>query len=512
MDDEWEELEELLVAISLFLVCLLPVAMLALWERTEEATEKAVQNGPTMDDLYGEFGFAIFIATLCLDISLFLRAPHHPYLLAACGSSFLALGIVTVELSAFWDRMPYARGRNKTLDSKCPLPSRGDASGQLAVAVEKPSAAVGAETLGPDTLSTVMSFLSWKDVSRARLVNRNWRQNAPSIPLYRIKNRNSALALKRASPFSKRISRIFCGIHRGDPLNFAKGKDSLPEPRSHRQARAPRPIDLEACIANVEGLRELTLFGTNLNGFYPFLVQFRRLRVLVLSENYDLKWDLSTLANLPMLEVLHCKYNTHLTGNLRDVRALQSGLKQLDLSACGKIEGSLHDLADFPCLEVLCVLATKITGDVRNIRESDFPALEICKLGQSAIYGGGYYVDRITDVAPIIQGRYRLKKRMLKPNDNFAALKLSNESPDRYLHEREPPFWVEFVVAGPRLGWRWTNLDLGGACETNWFDPEPQPSDADYDRYAEALANVEGNVYYFQGFRSPPTLDQYLLL
>jgi len=242
---------------------------------------------------------------------------------------------------------------------------------------ESPEAeTIGANTLGADTLFTVPSFLSWKDMSRARLVNRNWRQNAPSMPLYRIKNRNSALALQRASHFSKRISQIFYEIHRGDPLDFAKGEDSLPEPRSRRHDRATRPIHLEACIANVEGLRELTLVGTNLNGFYKFLFQFRRLRVLVLSENYDLKWDLSGLANLPMLEILHCKYDEHLTGNLRDVRVLQSGLKQLDPSACGKIEGSVHDLADFPCLEVLYVSVTKITGDIRNIYESDFPPLE----------------------------------------------------------------------------------------------------------------------------------------
>jgi len=121
-------------------------------------------------------------------------------------------------------------------------------------------------------------------------------------------------------------------------------------------------------------------------------------------------------------------------------------------------------------------------------------------------------VDRIADVPPIIQGLYHLKKRMLKPYDNFAALKLSKESPDRYLRQICPPFWVEFVVAGPRVGWRWTNLLPGGACETNWFDPEPHPSDVNYDRYAEALEKVQGNVQLFRGFRSPPTLDQLLIL
>jgi len=54
-------------------------------------------------------------------------------------------------------------------------------------------------------------------------------------------------------------------------------------------------------------------------------------------------------------------------------------------------------------------------------------------------------------------------------------LGLSLDSPERndndVHHSRKMPAHVEFVQAGSRLWWRWTNCVSGGACETNWLDP-----------------------------------------
>ena len=33
-----------------------------------------------------------------------------------------------------------------------------------------------------------------------------------------------------------------------------------------------------------------------------------------------------------------------------------------------------------------------------------------------------------------------------------------------------PSFYVEYVVAGSRIGWRWTNAVSGGLCETVWLE------------------------------------------
>ena len=93
-------------------------------------------------------------------------------------------------------------------------------------------------------------------------------------------------------------------------------------------------------------------------------------------------------------------------------------------------------------------------------------------------------------------------------------MSLSLDSPDRYHpdvhHSRDMPHCVEFVKAGQRLGWRWTNAVSGGSCEPVWLDPEPDPSDEGYDVYLKELKDIERDVEFFKGFTSPPTLDELL--
>lgn len=59
---------------------------------------------------------------------------------------------------------------------------------------------------------------------------------------------------------------------------------------------------------------------------------------------------------------------------------------------------------------------------------------------------------------------------------------------------------VEFVSAGPRLGWRWTNAVRGGSCETIWLDLAPHPSDRDYDDYHTELKAVNEMLAFSEVF------------
>ena len=117
-------------------------------------------------------------------------------------------------------------------------------------------------------------------------------------------------------------------------------------------------------------------------------------------------------------------------------------------------------------------------------------------------------MDRIEDAADLMLARYRMKKksRTLFENQRWSLIETS---PQHYEfdghHSRVPPFYVEFVEAGPRVGWRWTNCANGGSCECHWFDPEPDPSDPEYEVYVKELEYVQRDADFYKGFKVPPT-------
>lgn len=102
------------------------------------------------------------------------------------------------------------------------------------------------------------------------------------------------------------------------------------------------------------------------------------------------------LAGLPLLKDLHCYYNyDSLTGNISTLRVLTDTLTTVVISICYSVEGNFMDLADFPHLKLLNLRFTAVTGDIREIRESDFSALESLSL-PSGVYGGmGYQFQLI---------------------------------------------------------------------------------------------------------------------
>ena len=212
---------------------------------------------------------------------------------------------------------------------------------------------------------------------------------------------------------------------------------------------------------------------------------------------------------MPNLEKLRCISNHSLTGSISDTRVLKETLKELGLSHCTKVDGNLKELADFPMLRDISLHGCKnIVGDIRDIRPGDFQSIE--SMGIPASVWGGGDLPSIEETPDIMHAWYILKKQHSKVFTNM-RLGLSLDSPERYdnnvHHSRVMPSLVEFVQAGNRLGWRWTNCVFGGACETNWLDPKPSnPSLI----YTKELQKIYDDVTFYEGFLAPPTQEEHL--
>eukprot|EP00985_Skeletonema_marinoi_P027763 scaffold23319_cov124-Skeletonema_marinoi.AAC.1 len=99
--------------------------------------------------------------------------------------------------------------------------------------------------------------------------------------------------------------------------------------------------------------------------------------------------------------------------------------------------------------------------------------------------------------------------------------KLSSQSPDRYdeadsyynghecIFAPSPPFNLQIVQAGSRLGWSWWSED--DSCETNWLDPEPSSESDDFETYIEELQRIQQRLEmdFYIGYNEPPNQQQY---
>ena len=179
---------------------------------------------------------------------------------------------------------------------------------------------------------------------------------------------------------------------------------------------------------------------------------------------------------------------------------------------------------DFPQLEVLKVLNSSVTGDLRRLQARHFPKLHTLDFDHHCGVAGYRNFERIVDAAEIIQLLYPLKKRspsLFKTDDcdeenRWRAHRwhLFANSPDRYESvpkKTSPPFSVVFVQAGPRLGWQWVNNDWNNTsgCEVNWLDPEPCEESDDYARYVDELKIIQQRINVYAGFYGPPKEEEY---
>jgi hypothetical protein len=397
--------------------------------------------------------------------------------------------------------------------------------------------------LGTDELALIFGYLIPEDIMRAR-VCRKMREAAtitivPVIDfefdhmtgfyIFRIfcvnsvGKYNAMAAMTTVLPNLQQVSLGYLGRGRH---KYSDGEDPDEDRAAQTAYWTTYDIDI---ISRFRKLRALEVRGipayksggpqSPLNGRYPSLFNFPLLQSLTIEECDYLKWDLEMVAGLPLLKELFCHTSRLLTGNINSLRVLKDTLAKVSICNCHRVDGNFMDLADFPHLRALDLTETSVTGDIREIGENDFPALEDLELPHNVHGGTGYAFQRISDVSGTVNTIYRLIKERSSTLFEGVYWKLSKESPDWYdwRDERfpEPPLEIQFAQAGPRLGWRWENessyqsSDCCMPCEVNWLDPEPEKDSIEYERYVSELEYIQKQTVFYKGYYQPPTEDEY---
>ncbi|KAL9189339.1 hypothetical protein ACHAXT_011829 [Thalassiosira profunda] len=400
--------------------------------------------------------------------------------------------------------------------------------------------------LGVDVLPEIFGFLDYRDILKAR-VCRKWKEAAtltlvpPSdewrcilkgspnnvdMPQFSVTSPAKYAALSRMREILPGLQQIYLGEFFLDAKDVNAMIMGVPDwavlqcdgerNRRYLAGEEPRPrlADREllrpttrydvSIVADFRHLRRLHIEGAELNGRYPCLFGFAELRELRIKDCSDLKWDLGMLAGMPRLEVLEStRVGTALGGNLQDLGVLKSTLRELIVGS-SEIRGDVMDLADFPELTVLDLgRSANVAVDLTMIRATHFPKVE------KLFLPGGF--DRIANVSSVIGALHSLAKRKTCPC--MARVQLSNDSLDRYAGGgwASPPFSLEVVKAGTRLGWRWTNLDdhRPDSCEINWLDSAPVEGTEEYAEYAKGLEEMKESVKFYTGLFAPPTEAEY---
>ncbi len=292
------------------------------------------------------------------------------------------------------------------------------------------------------------------------------------------------------------------------------GQDPDVRRRLHTQTAVRRRLLTTHDVEIIFGFRKLQILeiDARVNGMYPGFFNFSCLQILTLI-NCTMKWDLTMLAGLPVLKELVCccdcdgadNFRHVVTGNIGSLRVLKETLEKIAIENCDNVEGNFMDLADFPLLEILWLTETAVSGDIRDIDENDFLALEEGELClPTGVPGGDEFVfGAVSDVRRFFEG---LEARVIRLLPGYCRYYLSEDSPDWYPRSRDRgfPFQVELVgTVGSRpgwiVGWRWTegrwNIN-NDACEVNWIDE-------DY---------IDYESIRYRGFFDPPTEEEYLSL
>ena len=390
------------------------------------------------------------------------------------------------------------------------------------------------DALSVDELALIFEYLSPENIMCARL-NRKMRSAATKtvVPINSdrnfcidsVKKYNAVAAMTTALPNFQQIEirnfKPYNGLHHkfidGDDPNIIWTASTANWPT----------CDVEI-LHSFRRLRELRINTHTLNGRYRVLFDFPLLQKLTIVNSAHLKWDLAILSGLPLLKELKCFMNGQMTGSISSLSVLKGNLVYVAICLCKNVQGNFMDLADFLHLQELYLMDTSVIGDIRDIGEDDFPSLEMLSL-PSGVYGGsGYEFQRISDAPNVIEAVSFLGKRLPRSLFSWYAC-LSSDSPDWYVDVQDPdefddesegeeikpspkaPLHIEFVKAGPRQGWRWTQQweETNNACEVNWLDPEPSRDSSGYQEYIAELRNVEEKVVYYEGFQQPPSESEY---
>jgi hypothetical protein len=375
--------------------------------------------------------------------------------------------------------------------------------------------------LSVDELATIFGFLPPKQIMRMRRVSKRWGEavKKSSVPrvdfvVQDVPSYNAMNAMTGALPNLEKMTLSRLGWQQDERgvfvrHKFVDGDDPDEKVASETTDWTANEIGI---ITRFKKLRILNFHGTQLNGRYPFLFNFPLLQRLQLWNCHYLKFDLDMLATgLPILKELSCLHDPRMTGNINSLRALRPTLVKLKIYNCRQVEGDFMDMADFPCLKELNLNNTAVRGDVRKIRENDFAKLTQLDLPEGAYGGKGYEFQHVSDAPDLIRTLYLFKKNHPTLLQDWYG-KLSESSPDWYesLDERDsPPFYIFFVEAGSRVGYRWETVNDDQCCEVNWLDPEPSRDRSDYAEYIQDLQEMERQVNLYRGYYQPPSEEEY---
>jgi hypothetical protein len=255
-----------------------------------------------------------------------------------------------------------------------------------------------------------------------------------------------------------------------------------------------------------------------LNGKYPSLFNFSNLEKLTISRCNTIKFGFDMLAGLPSLKEFECVHNKLATGNLKDLSVCQNTLERIEIVCSdSSIGGNFMDLANFPHLKSLRLRQTKVTGQLRDIGDNDFPKLEVLNLPSTVVGGDRYEIQRVAEAKELINDLLPLRrKRPELFSDRYFHWKLSDESEDianPRMDEYMPDYHnycFSFVQAGSRLGWRWEkkfDYTPDHPFEVHWLDPVPNKKSNDYQAYADVAKSFipSGAGRFFKGLYEPPS-------
>lgn len=369
--------------------------------------------------------------------------------------------------------------------------------------------------LRADEVAIILGFLCHQDIMRARVCT-TWRDAAkktfvpPSELVVRSERTYNAMrAMSTALPNLQEIT--LAGL--GGWHIYSDGEE--PDERVAQRAANYAAHDINI-LSSFSQLRALYITGAQMNGRYDFLFSFPLLQKLSI-RCIHLRWYLEMLSGLPRLKVLDCS-NTQLTGNLRSLDVLKDTLEVICIDKCPDVRGNFMDLADFPRLKELHLNRTNVAGDIRDISGQDFPALESLCLPATVHGGMNYQFQLIAKVPKFMHAIHRLLQRtptLFGYFSNAFHWSLSSHSPDWYEEDSRdlpPPFSLQFVQAGTRLGWSWCTYNQyyeHPSCEINWLDPEPIIGSSEYATYVDDLQRIEQHIDFYRGYFKPPTEQQY---